>query len=196
VLTKGESTKQAILDRALFIASTDGLEGLSIGGLARDVGMSKSGLFAHFHSKEQLQLDTLRHAVERFVGKVIAPALKAPRGEARLRALFDHWLLWERDEFPGGCVVQTAIVEFDDREGPVRSFLLESWRDLVDTVTNILRAGISVGAFRADLDVELCAFELMNIVSGYRRHWRFFRDSDAELLARASLAALLRRARL
>ncbi|MGD2116559.1 MAG: TetR/AcrR family transcriptional regulator, partial [Acidobacteriota bacterium] len=103
-MSKGEETRAAILDRAFAEASRVGLEGLTIGSLADEVGLSKSGLFAHFDSKETLQLQVLETAAERFIETVVIPALKEPRGEPRLRALFERWMEWETAEFqPGGC---------------------------------------------------------------------------------------------
>jgi AcrR family transcriptional regulator len=192
---KGEATRAAILDQALEIASADGLEGLSLGTLAAEVGMSKSGLFAHFRSKEQLQLSALARGVERFVAKVVAPAVKAERGEPRVRALFDLLLRWDRHEFTGGCVLQTAVVEFDDHPGPVRDFVVETQRDWFDTLTKVARAGVESRAFKKDLDARLFAFELANIFLGYRRHARLLRDRDAEKLAKKALDELLERAR-
>src|SRR4030095_3908806 len=111
-MSKGTDTKSRILETALRAASVDGLEGITLGRVAADVGMSKSGLFAHFDSKETLQVDVLNAAAEKFVEVVVAPALKAPRGERRLRALFDHWLEWEQHKsLPGGCIFMHAAAE-------------------------------------------------------------------------------------
>jgi AcrR family transcriptional regulator len=124
-MSKGAATKDRIIERALRAASVDGLEGISLGKLASDVGMSKSGLFAHFESKEALQLDVLAAASEKFMEIVVRPAFEAPRGEPRVRALFEHWLKWERNEsLPGGCVFMHAIAELDDRPGPARDSLV------------------------------------------------------------------------
>lgn len=194
-MSKGEETRQAILDRALSLASTEGLNGLSIGGLAEAVGMSKSGLFAHFRSKEQLQLATLRHAADRFISQVVAPALKQPRGEPRIRTLFEAWLQWESNGLPGGCPFEGAAPEFDDREGKVREYLVETQRDWFDSLAQIARTAVDSGAFRKDLDPRTFAFELINIFLGYRRQARLLRDPGAEALARASFEALIARAR-
>ena len=123
-MSKGQDTKTAILDEALQIASQVGFEGLTIGQLAERTEMSKSGLFAHFRSKEQLQLQTLEHSRRWFIDTVIRPALAAPRGEARVRALFDAWLRWE-EVLDGGCVYVTAAVEYDDRPGAMRDALVQ-----------------------------------------------------------------------
>src|SRR5215212_5750308 len=104
-MSKGEQTRERILDRAFRLASRDGLEGLSIGVLAGELGLSKSGLFAHFGSKEELQLEVLREAAARFESQVMRPAFKAARGEPRVRALFENWVHWVQDaSSPGGCV--------------------------------------------------------------------------------------------
>src|SRR5712691_5887824 len=114
--TKGEDTRSAVLGSALSLATQLGLEGVTIGKLAEHVGMSKSGLFAHFSSKENLQVAVLEEATARFVALVVTPALKKPRGEPRVRALLDRWLDWSRADFlPGGCIFVTASVELDDR---------------------------------------------------------------------------------
>ena len=118
---RGTRTREAILARAVAVASEQGLEGLSIGALADDLGMSKSGLFAHFRSKEGLQIAILEMAGARMVDEVVRPALAAPRGEPRVRALFDRWLAWEQSpSLPGGCPFMAASFELDDRPGPVR----------------------------------------------------------------------------
>jgi AcrR family transcriptional regulator len=137
---KGAETRDLILRRALDLASIDGLEQLTIGLLAKTVGMSKSGLFAHFKSKEQLQLSVLQAATERFVRDVVSPALRRPRGRPRVEALFELWLAWE-SAFPGGCPYQAAIVEFDDRPGVVRDYLVETQRDWQDAITQAVRIG-------------------------------------------------------
>src|SRR5262245_18736136 len=124
-MTKGASTRERILERAYRLASRDGLEGLSLGRLAAEIGLSKSGLFAHFQSKEELQVEVLRQAAQRFIEVVWGPALRAPRGEPRLRQLFTGWLRWLDDPTsPGGCVFAAASVELDDHDGRARDFLV------------------------------------------------------------------------
>ena len=118
---KGERTRDAILRHALALATRIGLEGVTIGRLAEDLRISKSGLFAHFGSKESLQIEMLRLAGARMVDEVVRPALAISRGEPRLRALFERWLQWESSpSLPGGCPFVTASFELDDRPGPVR----------------------------------------------------------------------------
>ena len=183
---KGQDTRQEILDTALALVSTEGLEPVSIGKLAQQVGMSKSGLFAHFESKEDLQICVLHEASDRFVRKVLAPALGKPRGEPRLRAFFNNWIDWENGEFPGGCVFHAAAAELDDQPGPVRDVLVEIQRDLFDAIATMVRAGIESGKFRDGLEPEQCSFELLSMLAGYSRLSRLLRMPNAE--ARARLA--------
>lgn len=192
---KGDETKRSILDQALRLASTQGLHQVSIGLLAGAAGLSKSGLFAHFRSKEQLQLAVLREASDRFVEKVIAPALREARGEPRLRALFENWLRWETVEFPGGCPFQAAADELDDQPGPVRDYLVETQRDLIDTLATVVRAGIEAGRLRPDLSPRQVAFELLGVFLGFHHMYRLLRADDAEALTRAAFDAILSRAR-
>src|SRR5436853_7635330 len=117
-MTKGADTRQRILDNAFRLAARDGLGGVSLGSLAGDIGLSKSGLFAHFRSKEELQLEMLRTASMQFIENVMVPALRKPRGVPRLRAMFDNWLEWATAQ-QGGCIFVAASVELDDRPGPV-----------------------------------------------------------------------------
>ncbi len=194
-MSKGPDTRRAILDQALRLASTGGLSQLSIGLLAGAAKMSKSGLFAHFRSKEQLQLEVLRAASDRFVAKVLAPALRAPRGEPRLEALFENWLVWDRDEFPGGCVFQAAAAELDDQAGPVRDYLVETQRDLQDSIAQITRAGIESRKFRSAVDPDQVAFDFVGILLAFHRMSRLLRDESAERRARHAFADLLARIR-
>lgn len=194
-MSKGPDTRRAILDQALRLASTGGLGQLSIGLLAGAAKMSKSGLFAHFKSKEQLQIEVLRAASDRFVAKVLAPALRAPRGEPRLRALFDNWLVWDRDEFPGGCVFQAAAAELDDQPGPVRDYLVETQRDLQDSIAQIARAGIESKRFKSDVDPDQLAFDFIGILLAFHRMSRLLRDEGAERRTRRAFEDLLARVR-
>ena len=131
IVSKGEHTRAAILDVALAQASEAGFESLTIGSLADRAGMSKSGLFAHFGSREELQVAAIEAAAARFTETVFLPALKARRGLPRLRALFDHWLDWTaRSGLTHGCPMQSAAVEFDDRPGPVRDAVVEHFARL------------------------------------------------------------------
>lgn len=189
---KGEKTRATILQMALADASERGLEGLSIGGLAERAHMSKSGLFAHFGSKDELQLAVLAEAVDRFVELVIAPALKEPRGEPRFRALFERWLQWARQDFqPGGCIFLAAAVELDDRPGPARDRLVASQRDWLDVLANAARIAVEEGHFRRDLDVAQLAFEMYAMAQGFHQLERLMRDPRAEARARAAFERLM-----
>ncbi len=159
-VTKGAATRELILDRAYGVACRAGLEGLSIGGLASEVGMSKSGVFAHFGSREDLQLAVLDNAGRRFVEHVMVPALKAPRGVARLRALMDRWFDWARHRDDGGCIFLAAANEYDDRPGALRDRVIaqvEQWR--AELARGIALA-VGTGELATSTDVEQMAFEL------------------------------------
>ena len=193
---KGDDRRQLILERAAQTASRLGLEGLTIGQLASDLGLSKSGLFAHFQSKEALQVQTLRHAAELFVDRVVRPALKAPRGERRLRALFERWLAWaEADVLKGGCLFVAAATELDDQEGPVRDELVRQQRDWLELIANVARTGIAEGDFRPGLDGEQLAYELYGVMLAYHHARRLLRDPRAPRRARDAFDALVEAAR-
>jgi AcrR family transcriptional regulator len=193
---KGDERRQLILERAAQTASRLGLEGLTIGQLASDLGLSKSGLFAHFQSKEALQVQTLRHAAELFVDRVVRPALKAPRGERRLRALFERWLAWaEADVLKGGCLFVAAATELDDQEGPVRDELVRQQRDWLELIANVARTGIAEGDFRPGLDGEQLAYELYGVMLAYHHARRLLRDPRAPRRARDAFDALVEAAR-
>jgi AcrR family transcriptional regulator len=195
-LSKGEETRRSILGAALSLASEVGLEGLSIGLLSERVGMSKSGLFAHFSSKENLQVAVLDEAVRRFVDLVIAPALREARGEPRVQALFARWLEWGSQSFmPGGCVLMAAAFELDDRPGPARDRLLASQKDLRETLAQAVRIAKSEGHFRSDLDEHQLVFEVFGIVKSFYFHHRLFRDHEAQRRARTAFERLMRDAR-
>src|SRR3954453_13106331 len=178
-MTKGEETRAAILDDALAIASEVGFTGLTIGQLADHTGMSKSGLFAHFRSKEALQLATLDRARERFIDVVIRPTLAAPRGVARVRALFDRWLDWETVSLQGGCVFVTATIEFDDRPGAMRDALVRDQQDWLEFVAAVAGTAVTDGDFRSDLDTVQLAFTLQSLMLGYHHAARLMRDLQA-----------------
>lgn len=190
--TKGEETRALILDTALRLASRLGLEALSIGGLAQEVGMSKSGLFAHFDSKESLQLAVLETAVARFIDEVITPALRAPRGEPRVRAFFERWMVWEDAEYqPGGCVFIATANELDDRPGTLRDYLVSSQRDWMDALATAARIAVEEGHFRSDLDTRQFAYDLYSIILAYHHFSRLLRDPDARSRAAKAFDELL-----
>jgi AcrR family transcriptional regulator len=191
-MAKGEATREAILDRALAMATRTGLEGLTMGTLAKEVKLSKSGLFAHFQSKEQLQLDVLETAVARFIETVLAPALRERRGEPRVRALFERWLQWEDAAFlPGGCPFVAMATELDDRPGPIRDRLVGYQRDWLQSLATAARIAMEEKHFRADLDPDQFAFNKYSIALTYHYYNRLLRDPAAERLARKSFETLL-----
>ena len=190
---KGEETRQAIVDQALELVSTVGLDKLTIGALAGATGMSKSGLFAHFNSKEQLQLQVLAEARQRFIEIVIAPALQKPRGEARLRAIFESSMKQWEDDLPGGCIFHAVSAELDDQPGPARDYLVETQRDYADTLRRAAEIAIEEGQFRKDLDLDQFVFELGSITAAYHHFGRLLGDPEADQRARNMFEALLAR---
>jgi AcrR family transcriptional regulator len=159
--TKGERTRAAILDEAARLASVVGLEGLSIGGLASASGMSKSGLYAHFGSKQELQLATIDAARETFVAEVFQPALRAPKGVQRLLAACDEFLSHvERRVFPGGCFFAAAAADVGTRPGPVRDAIAAQQRDWLAVLERLAREAAELGELDAAVDPAQLAFEL------------------------------------
>jgi AcrR family transcriptional regulator len=195
-MAKGEATRSTVLGEAITLASTLGLEGLTIGKLAEHCGMSKSGIFAHFASKENLQVAILEEAIARFVALVVTPSLKKPRGEPRVRALVERWLEWSKAEFlPGGCIFVMASVELDDRPGPARDRLIAAQKDWVGTLAHAARIAVEEKHFRTDLDCEQLAHEIFSIAYGYHFLRRIVDPEEAERRARASFDRILADAR-
>src|SRR3989449_2836510 len=193
---KGERTRDAILAHALALATRIGVEGVTIGRLAEDLKLSKSGLFAHCRSKEALQIEMLRMAGGRMIESVVKPALAAPRGEPRLRALFERWLAWEQSpSLPGGCPFMAASFELDDRPGPVRDFVVQNLRDWMDTLAGAARIAIREGHFRPDLDCEQFAHDCQGIGLAFVHASRLMRDPKAHGRASSAFEALLRACR-
>jgi AcrR family transcriptional regulator len=159
---RDEQTRATILRRAADLASVDGLDGLTIGRLAADLGVSKSGLFGFFGSKEELQLATIRAATTVFVGEVVEPALAVPAGAGRVWALCETWLAYsKRRVFPGGCFFFSGTAEFDARPGRVRDALAAAHSDWARLVTRTLRDACDLGELVADADVDQLAFEFI-----------------------------------
>ncbi len=190
---KGEETKRAIVDQALELASTVGLEKVTIGSLAGATGMSKSGLFAHFRSKERLQLQVLLEARQRFVDIVIAPALKKPRGEARLRSMFESTLKQWEAELPGGCIFHAVAAELDDQPGLARDYFVETQREYAETLRRAAEIAVEEGQFRKDVDLDQFVFELGSITAAYHHFGRLLGDPGAEQRARNMFEGLLAR---
>jgi len=195
-MRKGEQTRAAILDHAVQLASAVGLEGLTIGRLAGEAALSKSGLFAHFASKEALQVQTLERAAERFVEVVVKPGLAARRGEPRVRELFERWLRWPAEvPQPGGCIFVAASAELDDRPGPARDRLAQLQRDWLDVLAGAVRVARDEGHFRAEVDPEQFAFETYGIMLVTHLASRLLRDRQAVPRARRAFERLLESAR-
>lgn len=192
---KGEATRLAILDEALQMASRVGVTGLSIGGLAAETEMSKSGLFAHFRSKEELQLQVLARGRERFVDTVVRPALAAPRGEPRVHELFERWLVWEAEAFDGGCIFVALASELDARPGTLRDALVDSERDWLDLLAGAAATAVAEGHFRADLDAEQLAYELHGVMLAHHHAHRLMGDAGAARRTRTAYESLIAGAR-
>jgi AcrR family transcriptional regulator len=192
--TKGERTRAAILDAALRIVSKAGLDGLTIGTLADATGMSKSGLFAHFGSREELLLAVLAHGQAQFTAVVFQPAMAKARGLPRLKAMFTHWLDWtESAELPGGCPMIGGASEFDDKPGPVRDMLAGGQRTWIDTLKRTVRQAIEEGQMPDDTDPEQIAFEMFGIALVVHHHRRLLGYPKARARALAALDKLLTR---
>jgi AcrR family transcriptional regulator len=191
---KGEQTRQTVLAQAADMAARQGLSTLTIGELAARTRLSKSGLFAHFQSKEALQLAVLAYARDRFTDEVIRPATRTPRGEPRVRALFEHWL--EISQHANAeCLFVSASAEFDDQPGPVRDQLVRDHRDCADSIIQVFRTGVSEGDFREDADAEQFAYDLHSIMLGFFHAHRLLGDLRAPERVRRSFEALLAAAR-
>jgi AcrR family transcriptional regulator len=189
---KGLLTRQHILGHAASLASRIGLSGLSIGLLAEELELSKSGLWAHFKSKEQLQLEVLEYAAGQFVETVLKPALAASRGEPRVRTLFQGWLEWpHRSGLSGGCIFVSAASELDDQPGPIRDRLVELQRDWMETLANTIRSGIKEGHFRTNADPEQFAQDLYGIMLASHHAHRLLGDPKAAERASRGFQALL-----
>ncbi len=195
-MSKGEVTRQAILERAIDTATRLGLGGLSIGHLAEEMRLSKSGLFAHFQSKESLQLAIVDFAAERFVEAAVKPSFKAERGEPRVRALFDNWLAWpKRSGLAAGCFFVAASVELDDRPGPVRDRMVKLQRDWLDTLAQAARIAVAEGHFRKEVDPDQFAYEMYGLMLVTHHFTRLLRDPSAHDRARKAFDGLLAVAR-
>lgn len=191
-MSKGQRTKEKILEKAADLASICGLEDISIGKLAEATGLSKSGLFAHFNSKENLQAQVIKRVGDMFTEQVLRPAFNEPRGIPRVRALFDSWRDWiDGDSLPGGCVMIASATEFDDRPGAVRDEIAGMMKMLLNLLTRTAQIAIDEGHFRDDSDPRQFAFEFESIVHGYNLLWRLLRDPTARERSDAALERLL-----
>lgn len=189
---KGEATREAILDEALRQASRLGLERLSLAPLAESLSLSKSGLFAHFKTKEELQLRVLEEASDRFRRQVLRSTSKPGGPKERLQALFGRYLDWVRGtRHNGGCLFISVAQEYDDRPGPVRDSLKKSQQDWRAFLQGIVRTGADGGVFRADVDAEQVVFEIIGIALSYQQTLKLLDDSHAKRRAIAAFERLL-----
>lgn len=196
-MRRGELTRQVILERATTLASRVGLEGMTIGVLADDLNLSKSGLFAHFKSKELLQVQVLDFAAARFIEEVVRPSRAVERGEPRIRELFGRWLRWAQAH-PGrsGCLFVAAAAELDDRPGMARDRVLLAQRDWMAFLTRAAHLAIREGHFHQAADPSQFAYELYGLMLGYHHAARLLEDPMAEVRARNGFERLVAMARL
>jgi len=190
-LHKGQQTRAAILDAALALASHMGLEGLSIGALAEVTQMSKSGVFAHFGSREELQISVIREYHARFEEEVFFPAVGLPRGLPRLRGLFERWVRRVSVEIDSGCIYISGAVEFDDRPGPVRDALAQMVVAWHAALARAIRIAIEQGELRADTDPQQLLFEMHGLILALHHDARFLRNTGVLDRARAGFERLI-----
>ncbi len=188
---KGQQTRAAILDAALTLASHMGLEGLSIGALAEVTGMSKSGVFAHFGSRDELQIAVVREYHNKFEEEVFYPALREPRGLPRLRALFELWVKRVAVEIDSGCIYISGAVEFDDRPGPVRDALVDMVQTWQDALERAIGMAVEEGHLRPDTDPAQMLFEVHGLILALHHDARFLRHPGAVERARVAFRRVL-----
>ncbi len=190
---KGQQTKAAIVHAALNLATHIGLEGLSIGALAERMQMSKSGVFAHFGSREELQVSVVREYHARFEEEVFYPAMKAERGLPRLRALFGHWIARTAIEIDQGCIYISGAIEFEDRDGPVRDALVTSMTLWLNALKRAAAQAKATGELTPDTDEAQVTFEIHGLILTLHYQARFMRSADALARAQTSFEHILAR---
>ncbi|MBC7941704.1 MAG: TetR/AcrR family transcriptional regulator [Chitinophagaceae bacterium] len=190
-LQKGQQTRATILDAALGLASHMGLEGLSIGALAEVTQMSKSGVFAHFGSREELQISVIREYHARFEDEVFFPAMAEPRGLPRLRSLFERWIRRVSVELDSGCIYISGAVEFDDRPGPVRDALVGMVRAWQGALERAIRIAIEEGHVLPDTDATQMLFEMHGLILALHHDARFLRNPGVLDRARAGFERVI-----
>ena len=192
---KGDQTRAAIVDAALAMASSEGLEGLTIGTLADRMQMSKSGVFAHFGSREDLQLAVLKEYVRRFVDDVLRPAVKKPRGLPRLEAILDRWVAFLAREITRGCIMIAGAVEYDDRPGPQRDEMVAIITGWKSELLKAIRQSVVEGHLKPGLDAQQMVFEIYGLMLAMHQDARLLRSADSARRARAGLRRLVDDAR-
>jgi AcrR family transcriptional regulator len=191
--TKGESTRAQILAAAVEQASAAGFESLTIGTLAERTGMSKSGLFAHFGSKLELQVAALDEAARQFTESVFLPALKAPRGVKRLRALFENWMAWPlHAHLPGGCPVDAATREYQHQPGPMREAALERHRTLERELRRMVELAVETKELAPRTESGAVVFELIGVILAFYRTELVHGREEARRLARQAFDRVIR----
>ena len=192
-LIKGRQTKASIIEAALRLASHIGLEGLSIGALAEVTRMSKSGVFAHFGSREELQISVIREYHRQFEAEVFYPAMQAPRGMPRVKALFANWMQRVSIELQSGCIFISGAVEFDDRPGPVRDALASSVQAWLSAFCRALEQAKEEGDLRPDADERQAAFEIHGLILSLHYEARFLKTPGAVARANTGFDNILAR---
>jgi len=189
-MAKGNDTKTSILKTALQMASKLGLECVTIGALAKEMNLSKSGLFAHFQSKENLQLDILQYASNYFSMHVVIPALNTERGIPRIKALIKNWIDWS-SKLTGGCIFVVASTEYNDRPGKVRDYLIRQQEDWINSLKRIAQSAIKAGDFKNDIDLDQFAFDLYSMLLGIHYYDKLLNDSEIKKRQEKSLHDVL-----
>jgi AcrR family transcriptional regulator len=190
-MRKGELTRAAILDVALDLASRDGLEGLTIGLLADKMNMSKSGVFAHFGSREDLQIEVLKLYHSRFEQEVFFPSVQEARGIARLKAMFARWIKRVSVEIASGCIYISGAVEYDDRPGPIREELVAMVRAWQGALLRCVQQAIECGDLKADTDAEQMVYEMYGLILALHHDARFLRMPGSVERAKAGFERLI-----
>lgn len=193
---KGDATRAVILDAALRLAGTSGIDALTIGVLAQLTSMSKSGVFAHFGSREDLQIAVVQEYHQRFQRDVFEPAMAQPRGLARLQALIDNWMRLATHEIAQGCIYMSGAFEYDDRPGPVRDALAQSLTTWRHALVRACRQAIEQDQMRSDIDAEQLVFELMGLMLALHHDARFLKRPDALERASHGMSRLIDRYRM
>ncbi len=189
-MSKGDDTRQVILQSGLDMASRIGLEQVTIGNLAKQSGLSKSGLYAHFQAKETLQIEILQLAGQIFAASVLVPALRSATGIDRIRRVVANWRAWN-DNLSGGCVFASACNEYKDRPGRVRDFVVAQQREWLASLQRLAQSAVDVGDFRADVDTEQIAYELYASLLGFHLFQDMLDVPDAEQRQALALEQLL-----
>ena len=194
IVTRAASTHARILERGLALSSQRGLDGVTLGVLADRVGISKSGLFAHFKSKDDVQIELLDYSSQLSGSHIIEPAMSEPDGLPRLRAVVRNWFGWApRSGLPGGCPVAAGMFEFDDVESPVRDKIAAIEAEWRLFLCNLVRRAVELGQLRENLEVEQFVWELNGIYLAHHTSQRFLRSPDADQRAAAAFDGLLER---